>query len=475
MTTLFARQWLVAALAVVLLAGTVCIPALAGNSVSISGVILPAAAPVARFSAAPLSGAAPLTVTFDASSSTGTITSYAWDFDNDGTVDVTSASATAGHTYTTAGSYTVKLMVTGPGGSDEEVKTDCITVFAAPGVHHVYWVANRPMDVVPGGALEFRVTGAYSQVTLDKKTYRLNAGDTVRLVTGSDTTGKIYATSSTINNFAFDDVHLFINGVDRGTGTIKKIWINGYDSFSSTLALDVPSISAWTHLEVDGTIVIDGTDSSRVQIFGLRPWAGVMNLDNTGSRSTYYDGGADSYLVTPVVRPPVAAFSGSPLSGGVPLAVQFTDQSTNGPTSWRWEYQKEGTGTWTLFSTAQHPSWTVTSPGQYSIRLTATNAAGSGTLTRDRYITAGQCGPLIAYFTGAPASGKKPLTVQFSDGSLGFIDTWAWDFQNDGTVDSQDQDPRWRYTAKGKYSVRLQVSNACATSIMIRYSYIDVR
>ena len=45
-------------------------------------------APVAIFSGTPLSGDAPLTVQFT-DASTGTITGYAWDFDNDGTTDST--------------------------------------------------------------------------------------------------------------------------------------------------------------------------------------------------------------------------------------------------------------------------------------------------------------------------------------------------------------------------------------------------
>jgi PKD repeat protein len=85
-------------------------------------------APVAAFSGTPTSGMAPLTVAFtDASTGTGPFT-YAWDFNNDGTPDSTSQNPS--FTYTSAGAYTVKLTVTGPGGSDDEVKTDYINVNA---------------------------------------------------------------------------------------------------------------------------------------------------------------------------------------------------------------------------------------------------------------------------------------------------------------------------------------------------------
>ncbi|MCX9078892.1 MAG: PKD domain-containing protein, partial [Candidatus Methanoperedens sp.] len=73
-------------------------------------------APVAALSANPTSGNTPLAVQFT-DQSNGQITSYLWDF-GDGTQ---STDKNPSHTYNTAGTYTVKLTVTGPGGSDEEM------------------------------------------------------------------------------------------------------------------------------------------------------------------------------------------------------------------------------------------------------------------------------------------------------------------------------------------------------------------
>jgi PKD repeat protein len=87
----------------------------------------------------------------------------------------------------------------------------------------------------------------------------------------------------------------------------------------------------------------------------------------------------------PAVKP-VAKFIGTPTQGHVPLHVHFTDQSSNTPSSWKWEYQKLGTLRWTQFSTVKSPSYTFSSTGTYTIRLTATNAAGSNTNTRQNYI-----------------------------------------------------------------------------------------
>ena len=76
------------------------------------GYVLPPAAPVSGFSAAPLTGSAPLTVRFSNSSS-GNISGYVWNY-GDGDTDTDKAPS---HTFTAPGSYTVTLTVTGPGGS----------------------------------------------------------------------------------------------------------------------------------------------------------------------------------------------------------------------------------------------------------------------------------------------------------------------------------------------------------------------
>ena len=84
--------------------------------------------PVASFVATPISGTVPLSVTFT-NSSTGAITSYAWDFDSDTVVDSTDANPPA-YTYTEVGSYTATLTVQGVGGSHSA--SQVITVEAVP-------------------------------------------------------------------------------------------------------------------------------------------------------------------------------------------------------------------------------------------------------------------------------------------------------------------------------------------------------
>ena len=88
-------------------------------------------APTAVATGSPLAGPLPLQVTFDGTASTdpdaGDILTYAWDLDGDGAFD-DSAAASPQHTYTTAGTYQVRLRVTDPGGLQST--SDPITVDA---------------------------------------------------------------------------------------------------------------------------------------------------------------------------------------------------------------------------------------------------------------------------------------------------------------------------------------------------------
>lgn len=75
----------------------------------------PASAPVANFAASTTSVAAPVIMNF-INESTGSITSYLWTF-GDGT---STAAVSPTHTYTKPGNYSVRLTVSGPGGSNSK-------------------------------------------------------------------------------------------------------------------------------------------------------------------------------------------------------------------------------------------------------------------------------------------------------------------------------------------------------------------
>ena len=88
----------------------------------------PSAAPVAAFVASATSGTAPLAMNFS-NNSTGSISTYAWNF-GDGT---TSSSANPSKVYASVGTFSVSLTVTGPGGTNTLTKPGYITISTAGG------------------------------------------------------------------------------------------------------------------------------------------------------------------------------------------------------------------------------------------------------------------------------------------------------------------------------------------------------
>jgi len=117
----------------------------------------------------------------------------------------------------------------------------------------------------------------------------------------------------------------------------------------------------------------------------------------------------DVEATTGPLAAPVASFTATPTSGNAPLVVQFTDTSTNFPSSWQWDFDNDGT----IDSTQQNPSWTYTGNGVYSVRLVATNFVGSGTVTRSNLVFVGPLlpNPLLNMVAIAPGTFQMGSTA----------------------------------------------------------------
>ncbi|MDD1694334.1 MAG: PKD domain-containing protein, partial [Methanoregula sp.] len=77
-----------------------------------------------------------------------------------------------------------------------------------------------------------------------------------------------------------------------------------------------------------------------------------------------------------------------------------------------------------------------------------------------------------AGFTATPRQGLAPLPVQFTDTTTGSPASWAWDFNNDGTTDSTDQNPSYTFTSVGTYTVTLTATNSDGSNSITKTSYI---
>jgi PKD repeat protein len=82
--------------------------------------------------------------------------------------------------------------------------------------------------------------------------------------------------------------------------------------------------------------------------------------------------------------------------------------------------------------------------------------------------------PCSADFTAEPKTGVGTTTIQFTDKSTGEITSWAWDFENDGIVDSTEQNPDHTYRTNGNYTISLTITTADCQDTEIKQEYISI-
>jgi PKD repeat protein len=130
----------------------------------------------------------------------------------------------------------------------------------------------------------------------------------------------------------------------------------------------------------------DGQSSNEQNPVHIYEGAGnyTVNLTATNDGGTNTRSNIDYVTVySPTSVPvPVANFTANVTSGQIPLAVSFTDSSSNLPDRWYWDF---GDGT---NSTIQNPTHVYTAAGNYTVSLNVSNANGSDVRSYSDYITA---------------------------------------------------------------------------------------
>ena len=343
--------------------------------------------PTAAFSADPTSGTAPLTVKFtDASTGTGPLT-YGWDFNNDGLIDNTTQSPS--YSYATAGTYTVNLTVTGPGGSDYELKTNYITVNSVPvidewsitltGVGGEQLTRVNFEDLAEGNRLTYTdASGTWSGVALWRILARVDDAD-----------------PSTFSDSAADlGYNVTVLASDGYSKVFTSSFLKRNDNF-----IVADSLNGVPLPKLDGTKKV-----WPLKIVGSAPTSGqkVGNI----SQITLSD------FVTPPT-PPVAGYTAVPLSGTAPLEVQFTDQSTGtGPFTYAWDFDNDGI----TDNTTQSPSYSYATAGTYTVNLTVTGPGGSDYELKTNYITVNSVPVIDEWSITLTGVGGEQLTrVNFED------------------------------------------------------------
>jgi PKD repeat protein len=337
------------------------------------------AAPVADFAGTPTSGISPLTVNFT-DLSTGVVTSWSWDFDNDSVEDSTAQNPS--HIYSTPGIYSVSLTVTDIDGSATETKIDYITVTEPPPA------AEFSADPVSGDkplTVQFTdlSTGTVTQWSWDFDGDALEDSTVQNPLYTYNTAGS-YTVSLTVTGPGGSDTitktdHITINEpapiaefLGSPTNGIAPLAVNFTD-------LSAGDVTSWSW-DFDN----DGVEDSSVQNPGY-----TFNVAGTYtvSLTVMGPGGSATEIKTDYIAvnepPPVAEFSADPTSGSEPLTVNFTDLSTGTVTGWSWDFDNDDVED----SAEQNPTYSYSAAGIYTVKLTVTGPGGLSTETKIDYIT----------------------------------------------------------------------------------------
>jgi PKD repeat protein len=298
-------------------------------------------------------------------------TSWSWSFP--GGTPSTSTSQNPVVTYNTAGTYSVTLTATNAGGSDSETKTNYITVSEVPlnycssqGNNSSYeWISYVAFNSFSNSS------GAAGYTNFTNLTVPMTAGGNVSVTLTPGFSGSTYV-------------------------EYWRIWIDYNKDGDFADAGEQVFAPASSSSTVTGSFTVQSGASGTTRIRVSMKWNAIPSYCEVFSY-----GEVEDYLVsfgTP--QPPVADFSASANAILEGQSVNFTDLTTNGPTSWAWTFNGGTPGT----STSQNPSVTYNTAGTYTVSLTATNSVGSDTETKTNYITVvavPSCANVVAPLNGA--------------------------------------------------------------------------
>ena len=412
--------------------------------------------------------------------STGIVDSRIWSFT--GGTPATSTDANPVVNYPFAGTYPVSLTVTNNVGSNTETQSGYITV-GAGGTNVLLfdafedglsnWTVENPNGNTTWAPIGVGGTNLGSTaVYMDN--YNLNAsGQRDGLIsqsmnfTGftSVTLSLDYAYSLYSSNTNLRDsliIKLSTDGGNTFPNTLFEGGDNGNGNFATRLPLgqsfNPTSTSDWCYAGSYGAGCIVVDLSSYINQTNV-----VLKLENVNGYGNNLF--LDNITVSSdceVIIPPVADFSASATQGCIPMTVNYTDLSTNNPTSWSWSFP----GGIPSSSTDQNPTVLYTTPGTYDVTLVASNSGGANTSFQGQFIQVGE-EPTSAF--DYIVNGTIYTFNNLSTGGTNY--TWLF---GDGET-SNEENPTHDYGAGGVYEVTLVVTNDCGVSTSMQIITIVVQ
>ena len=386
---------------------------------------------------------------FDSSiAATQPITSWEWDFGNSNTSFIQNPI----NIYSSSGLYTTSLIVVNGNGCTDTIQKP-VQVFPLPIVSYLHDTLVCIHDTVD-----------FLNATIGASLYDWSFGNSL--------TSNLQNPKTTYNNSGNYPIKLI---AETNNGCI--------DSASSLIHVIEPPVALFTPIPDSGCAPLlvlfqnqsTGYNNSYFWNFGNNQISALPNpapvIYNQGMSDTVYyptliasnQCGIDNYDDSILVRPlPVAIFAVDRTYGCSPLVVNFSDNLTYGnPDTLIWDFGDGSPLIITTLPTSIQPIQHVFVTGLFDTTFTVTfiakNSCGADTMKKQITIYPNT---VDAFFSTDTLSGCVPLTVTFTNSSLGYTSS-SWDF-GDGTFSNQNS-PIHTYQQPGNYNVMLAVTDSCAS------------
>jgi gliding motility-associated-like protein len=389
----------------------------------------------------------PVTATFTNASSGPPLMSYSWDFgDGMGFSDNTFSPT---HSYTTAGTYNVKLAATSSQGCTDTLPTIvnisasgnlsdftgsgtvCIntpinfTNISSPNPNSATWDYGdgSPIDPVRNGLHTYTTLGIH-HVTLV---------NTFSGCTGT-VTKDVNVVGPPTTNFTATNVNacqppLTANFTDQSTGATSWLWNFGDGTPTSTVQNPQHLYTSYGSYQV----ILTASSAS--------------GCSNVLAKNSFIN----------IVKPAVSIVN-LPAYGCAPYTYTAAAAYTvvDGIATYKWDF-----GNGFIFN-GQTPPPQIYAAGVYTVTLTITTNGGC-TATTSGQVKVGSVKPVPA-FTFVPPTACIKSPIVFTDGSTGGANQWSWNF-GDGSV-ATGPSPTYSYLKPGTFKVLLTAyNNGCFDTI----------
>lgn len=402
-------------------------------------------APIARASAAPSTGVAPLLVTFDGSASEdpdGAISSWSWSFSD----DTTATGAVVTHTFPAPGSYTATLTVSDEAGVPASQSVS-ITVLAAP---PLITASVSPIMVVAGNSalLTWDATDATTVIVDGIGAFAPSGSVPVMPATDSTYTLTAYGpggTASTTVALGVDEapVPRFSVTPPRGPAPLSV-------TFDGLASSDPDGRVASWEWDFDSDGVTDATGSTASRTYPSRGEYAV-SLTVTDDEGVSRSANQTVSVTSPL---PAASISIEPsvvVAGSLARLTWTTSDADRVTISGLGEVRSSGEMSVQVHADASYELLAVNESGE---------ASASASVRADAIP--------VARASADRTFGTLPLTVAFDGSTSSDPDgdelAYEWDFDSDGVVDATGVTASHSYASAGSHTAALIVTDPYGAS-----------